>query len=71
MVLKPADQEANRKSGVAYAAGFALFACVASLCGLGWGLDRWLGTQPWLMVSGIVLGSIVGFYQFVKLTSKL
>jgi F0F1-type ATP synthase assembly protein I len=33
--------------------------------------DRWLGTKPWLMVAGIVLGAIVGFYQFIRLTSKL
>lgn len=65
------DQETNRKSGVAYAAAFSLFLSVASLCGVGWALDRWLGTNPWLMVAGIVLGSVVGFYQFIRLTSKL
>jgi ATP synthase protein I len=65
------QQEANRKSGIAYAAAFNLFASVAAMCGFGWLLDRWLGTAPWLLVGGIVLGSIVGFYQFVRLTSKL
>ena len=30
---------------------------------LGWGLDTWLGTDPWLIVTGIVLGSIAGFYR--------
>ncbi|MCU1267957.1 MAG: hypothetical protein JWM21_4275 [Acidobacteria bacterium] len=65
------DQETNRKSGVAYAAALSLFFSVVSLCGVGWALDRWLGTKPWLMVVGIVLGAIVGFYQFIRLTSKL
>jgi ATP synthase protein I len=65
------DQEANQKSGVAYAAALSLFFSVASLCGVGWALDRWLGTKPWLLVAGIVLGAIVGFYQFFRLTSKL
>jgi ATP synthase protein I len=65
------DQEANRKSGIAYGAGLALFASVASLCGVGWLLDRWLGTKPWFLVGGVVLGAIAGFYQFVRLTSKL
>jgi ATP synthase protein I len=65
------QQEANEKSGIAYGAAITLFASVISLCGLGWLLDRWLGTKPWLLVVGIVLGSIVGFYQFVRLTSKL
>jgi ATP synthase protein I len=65
------DPEENRKSGIAYAAGLSLFVTVASMCGLGWLLDRWLGTAPWLLVAGVVVGAIAGFYQFVRLTSKL
>lgn len=65
------DQEGNRKSGVAYAAALSLFFSVAALCGVGWVLDRWLGTKPWLLVAGIVLGAIIGFYQFFRLTSTL
>lgn len=65
------DQETNRKSGLAYAAAINLFASVISLAGLGWLFDRWLETAPWLLVTGIVLGAVVGFYQFVRITSKL
>lgn len=65
------DQEANRKSGLAYGAALNLFACVVALTGVGWALDRWLETAPWLLVTGIVLGAVVGFYQFVRITSKL
>ncbi len=65
------DQETNRKSGLAYAAAINLFASVVSLAGLGWLLDRWVETAPWLLVTGIVLGAVVGFYQFVRITSKL
>ena len=65
------NQEANRKSGMAYAAALTLFASVASFCGLGWLADRWWGTAPWLLAAGLVLGSIAGFYQFIRLTSKL
>ena len=50
-------QETNRKTGLAYAAAFSLFACVVSGLAIGWLLDRWLGTKPWLLVAGIVLGS--------------
>ena len=64
-------QDTTRKSSIAYAAAFSLFASVATLCGLGWALDRWFGTSPWLLVIGLVLGAVVGFYQFVRLTSKL
>ena len=65
------DQEANRKTGIAYAAAFNLFASVITLGGVGWALDKWLGKSPWLLVVGLVLGAIVGFYQFIRLTSKL
>lgn len=36
---------------------------------LGYLLDLWLGTDPWLVVTGIVLGSYAGFlrmWQYVK-----
>jgi ATP synthase protein I len=65
-----ADQEENRKTGFAYAAGITLFASVAAFCGLGYLLDRWLGTQPWLLIAGIVIGSAVGLFEFVRLSSK-
>ncbi|MDQ2977271.1 MAG: AtpZ/AtpI family protein [Acidobacteriota bacterium] len=67
----PDNEDANRKSGIAYGAGLVLFSSVISFCGAGWLLDRWLGTKPWLLVIGIVLGAVAGFYQFIRLTSKL
>ena len=65
------DEETNRKTGLAYAAALSLFAAVVSGLIVGWLLDRWLGTRPWLLVSGIVLGAAAGFYEFVRQTSKL
>jgi len=65
------QQETNRKSGLAYAAGFSLFSAVVAGLVAGWLMDRWLGTRPWLLVAGIVLGAVVGFYQFIRMTSKL
>ena len=64
------DQEQNRKTSFAYAAGITLFALVASFCGAGWLLDKWLGTDPWLLIVGIVLGSAAGLFEFVRLSSK-
>lgn len=65
-----ANQDENRKAGFAYAAGLTLFASVVSFCALGWFLDRWLGTDPWLLIAGIVLGSAVGLFEFIRLSSK-
>ena len=66
------EQESeNRRGAMAYAAAISLFASVIVFLGLGWLLDRWLGTAPWLLVAGIVLGSGLGLYEFVRITSKL
>ena len=64
------QQETTRKSGMAYAAGLTLFFSVVSFMGLGWLLDRWLGTS-WLLIAGIALGACVGFYEFVRIVSKI
>jgi ATP synthase protein I len=65
------QQEVNRKSGLAYAAAISLFAAVVAGLIVGWLLDRWLGTRPWLLVVGLVLGAAAGFYEFIRATSKL
>ena len=67
---KRTDQEENRKAGFAYAAGITLVVTVAAFCGLGWLLDKWLGTEPYLLIGGIVLGSAAGLFEFVRLSSK-
>jgi F0F1-type ATP synthase assembly protein I len=64
------EQEATRRGGVAYAAGLTIFFAVATFMGIGWALDRWLGTS-WIMVAGIILGSAVGFYEFIRIISQL
>jgi F0F1-type ATP synthase assembly protein I len=64
------EQETTRKSGMAYAAGLAIFFSVLSFMGLGWLLDRWLGTS-WLMLAGIVLGAVAGFYEFIRIISQI
>jgi len=75
MAIAMADEEdkeeINRKSGMAYAAALSLFAAVVSGLIAGWLLDRWLGTSPWLLVAGIILGAAAGFYEFIRITSKI
>lgn len=71
MMSERDDEEVTRKSGVAYAAAISLFFSVATCLGVGYLLDRWLGTKPWLLVAGIVVGSALGLYEFVRITSKI
>ena len=59
-----------RKSGIVYAAVLSIVFSLISFLLVGWLLDRWLGTGPWLVVAGVVLGACVGFYEFIRLISK-
>jgi F0F1-type ATP synthase assembly protein I len=63
--------ETARKSGLAMSAAITLFASVVFLLVIGWFADLLLGTSPWGIVGGIVLGSIIGFFQFFRMTSQI
>ncbi|MCA1816100.1 MAG: AtpZ/AtpI family protein [Acidobacteria bacterium] len=65
------EQQITRKSGVVYAAVFTLVTAVVAFLIIGWLLDRWLKTAPWLLVAGVVVGTVVGFYQFIRIMSRL
>jgi F0F1-type ATP synthase assembly protein I len=47
-------------------ASYTLIGAIIVLGGLGFALDRWLGTTPWLLLGGLLLGLIVGFYELAK-----
>lgn len=65
------DKNATRRSAIAYAAGLSVVFSVLTFLGLGLLLDRWLGTSPWMVVIGIVIGSAIGLYEFVRVTTRL
>lgn len=66
------DQETvTRKSGLIYGAITSLVVSIIVMLGIGWALDRWLGIGPWGVVGGILLGSVVGFYQFIRIIGKI
>ncbi len=68
----PATQtESIRQTGLAWSAGIAFFGSVAFTLFLGWLADLLLGTSPWGIVGGIVLGSVIGFLQFFRITSRI
>ena len=72
MQSKPeSTAETVRKSGLAMSAAIALFGSVVFLLIIGWFADLLLGTSPWGIIGGIVLGSAIGFFQFFKTTSQI
>lgn len=63
--------ETVRRTGLAWSAGVAFFGAVVFMLIIGWGADLLLGTSPWGIVGGIVLGSIIGFVQFFRISSQI
>lgn len=62
---KPSSKGAAFASaGVEMAGGIGLFAL------LGWLVDRWLGTDPWGLVTGAVLGLVGGMYLIIKAAGR-
>lgn len=63
-------QENLRRSGPAVAAGYTLIGAILLFGGGGYALDAWRGTSPWFLVSGLLLGVFVGFYELAKLVFR-
>ena len=68
--------ETARSSGLAWSAGIVFFSSIVFMLFLGWGADLLLGTKPWGLVGGIVLGSVAYFldrygYDVLPLAMKM
>jgi F0F1-type ATP synthase assembly protein I len=63
--------ESARKMGLGYAAGITFFATIAFMLFIGWGADLVLGSKPWGLVGGIVLGAVIAFIQFFRITNRI
>jgi ATP synthase protein I len=61
-----AFQENVSRSGPAATASYSLIGAIVVLGGLGYAVDRWLGSAPWGAFIGLMLGLVVGFYELVK-----
>lgn len=59
-------QDNIRRSGPAAAAGYTLIGAILLLGGIGYALDAWLGTSHWFLLSGLLVGIVVGFYELAK-----
>ncbi len=58
---KESPQGPKASSGL----GIVLVTLVVLFTAAGYGLDRWLGTKPWLMVTGVFVGFGLGFTYMV------
>ena len=65
-----AFQENVARAGPAASASYTLVGGIILLGALGYWADGWLGTEPWLLVTGLLLGMVVGFYEIIKTTLR-
>jgi F0F1-type ATP synthase assembly protein I len=63
--------EIIRKSGLAWSAAVVLLGSVVFLMVIGWIFDLIFGSKPWGIVGGIVIGGLIGFFQFFRITSQI
>ena len=54
------------RAGPVASASYTLIGAIILLGGIGFAIDRWLGTTPWFLLGGLLLGLIVGFYELAK-----
>jgi ATP synthase protein I len=67
-------QPSSGQSAQLVSLGTMLFACVAVGLAAGYFADRWLGTQPWLLLVGLGLGIVaagVNFYRTIKALNRM
>jgi ATP synthase protein I len=57
-----------RQAGPYMSAAYTLTGGLLGLGLLGWFVDRWLGTSPAFLLTGLLLGMVVGFYELWKVT---
>jgi ATP synthase protein I len=60
----------TRSLGELLAVGTVLVACIVLGYFLGNYLDRRLGTSPWMVVVGVLLGTAAGFVQLFRTVSR-
>lgn len=63
--------ENMRRTGLAWSAATVLVGSVVFMLIIGWFFDLVFGSSPWGIVGGIVLGALIGFVQFFRLTSQI
>jgi ATP synthase protein I len=67
-----ADEPDPFRQGLSLAMRLGVELVVSTVVGalLGYLLDSWLGTRPWIMVAGVLLGGIAGFRTVYQMATS-
>lgn len=65
------DNSEQNKLALAFSVGTVVVSNIVGGVVVGYLLDRWLKTGPWLLLGGIVLGAIGALASLVRIVSRL
>ncbi|MGL4543020.1 MAG: AtpZ/AtpI family protein [Polymorphobacter sp.] len=71
-IVPTADPRVVASSALAQGSRYALEIVAGTAVGgfLGWQLDRWLGTKPWLALLFLLLGLVAGFMNLLRAVNR-
>ena len=58
-------QDSVQRAEPRIVASYALIGAILLFGGLGYGLDSWLASPPWGVLSGLVTGLLIGFANLI------
>ena len=59
-------QPSLQNAGSFAAASYTLVGAIVLLGGAGYFADGWFDSSPWLLLTGLLLGIVVGFYELAR-----
>ena len=68
----PEDEGSTARTiGMGVMVPTTLAACVLVGCFVGYLVDKWLGSSPWGLVVGLILGAVAGVREMLKILKKI
>lgn len=68
---RAAPSQGNRAMSYGLRIGVELVAAVLVGAGMGWMLDRWFGTGPWLLILFFMFGVAAGFRNALRASEQM
>ena len=67
-LVAPAEglQHSLQNAGSFAAASYTLVGAIVLIGGIGYFADGWFESSPWLLIIGLLLGIVVGFYELAR-----
>jgi F0F1-type ATP synthase assembly protein I len=65
------ENSEQSKFALAFAIGGIIAYNISGGIILGYLLDRWFGTSPWLSITGLILGTLGAFVGLYRIMSRL